>query len=414
MKKILAVLLVAAMMLSFAACASKEAAAPEAAAPEAAAPEAAAPEAEVTPIKIGMTQPLSDSNGLVGTSALRGAEIAVEEINEAGGVLGRPLELVVYDDLSSPEESVKLATKLIEVDKIDWASPSLLSTCILAAGQFYNEAGIITMATGTSSTWMQKGWEYLWRPSPASGAVMPQTAQYMKDLGIEKIAVFHGVDDSSASGALDLIAAAEALGIEILVNETYVDGDTDFSGQAIKIANSGCDAVFTSMLSTANASFAKQLRQAGYTGLVFNKEAPSMDNIKAADGALDNFAFIWPYVTYTSVDEISDSDARMKAFCERHLEKYGEMPYHDCCYRCYDAIYALAAAAEAAGSADSADMIEALSTKVNAMEGLAGTYDFTQGDQEGMHTYNAWIISDGKFVKFDQWIAEGGYDALKG
>ena len=425
MKKLLALILAVLMLLSMVACAgensdsktetptdtkTEQPAAADTAQSNEESNTDAASEGKV--IKIGCPQPLTGTNALVGESAMRGAELAVEEINAAGGVLGYQLELVEYDDQGSPEEAVKLATKLIEVDKVNWISGSLISSCMLAAGPYYEEAGIITMGTGTSSTWMKQGWKYVWRPSPNAGSVMPAMAKYMKSLGINSISIFQGQDDSSASGAEDMRNACKDEGIEVITSETYVDGDTDFSGQAIKIVNSGADAVFTSTYSVAQASFAKQLRQAGYTGIVFNKETLSVDNVAAAGDAANYYAFIWPYVTYASLDEVSDSDVRMKEMCTSYYNKFGEMPYHDCCYRSYDSIYALKAAAEAANSIESDAMVEALGTKVTDMQGLAGTYDFTQGNQEGVHDYTAWVIVDQKCIKFDEWLASGGYDAL--
>lgn len=421
MKKVIALILAALMLLSMVACGSKTSDADTASDAATTTPSDSAAtgsetasdsSSDASVIKIGCPQPLTGTNALVGESAMRGAELAVAEINAAGGVLGHQLELVEYDDQGSPEEAVKLATKLIEVDKVNWISGSLISSCMLAAGPYYEEAGIITMGTGTSSTWTNQGWKYVWRTSPNAGSVMPAMAQYMKQLGINSISIFQGQDDASASGAEDMRNAAKDAGIEVITSETYVDGDTDFSGQAIKIVNSGADAVFTSTYSVAQASFAKQLRQAGYKGIVFNKETLSVDNVAAAGDAANYYAFIWPYVTYASMDEISDSDVRMKEMCESYYAMFNEMPYHDCCYRSYDSIYVLKAAAEAAGSIESDAMIEALATKVNAMDGLAGTYDFTQGDMGGIRDYTAWVIVDQKSTKFDEWLASGGYDAL--
>ena len=415
MKKLIALLLALVMVLGLVACANEETATTDDPATnneETTEGDTTTTTDDASVIKIGCPQPLTGTNALVGDAAMKGARLAVAQINEAGGVLGHQLELVEYDDQGSPEEAVKLATKLIEVDEVNWICGSLISSCMLAAGPYYEEAGILTMGTGTSSTWMEQGWKYVWRPSANAGVVMPAMAEYMKELGIESISIFQGQDDSSASGAQDMRDACADAGIEVITSETYVDGDTDFSGQAIKIVNSGCDAVFTSTFSVAQASFAKQLRQAGYTGIVFNKETLSVDNVAAAGDAANYYAFMWPYVTYASLEDIPDSLPYMKEMSEAYMDMFGEMPYHDCAYRSYDAIYALKAAAEAANSIESDAMIEALSTKVNNMQGLGGTYDFTQGDQEGVHDYLAWIIVDQKCVSFDEWLESGGYDAL--
>ena len=421
MKKLIAMLLALIMVLGLVACGAEEAPAateaPKADAP--AATEAAGEDApaDVEPIVIGMSQPLTGTNALVGDSALKGAQIAIDQINAAGGVLGRPLTLINYDDQGNPEEGVKLATRLLEDDKVDWISSSLISSVILAQAPTFDDAGIILLGTGTSSTWMAPGYEHVFRPSPAAGSVYPAMAETAAELGIKTIAIFRGTDDSSASGAQDFTNAAEAVGIEIIGVETYNDGDTDFSGQAIKLANMGADAIFTSTYSVVQAQFAKQLRQSGYTGLVFNKEAVTVEHIKAAGPAHDYYIFSWPYVTYNSLDEINpETDPVMYKFCEDYMAKYNEMPYHDCAYRQYDSILALAAAAEAAGSIDSDAMAEALNTKVNNIQGLGGVIDFTSdanGPHEGLVEYTAWIILNEQFVRLDEWVQSDEFKAMQ-
>ena len=75
--------------------------------------------AEGDPIRIGYFGPLTGGTAQAGQAALNGCQIAVDEINANGGVLGRQLEMVAYDDKSSPEEALKSATKLVQVDKVE-------------------------------------------------------------------------------------------------------------------------------------------------------------------------------------------------------------------------------------------------------------------------------------------------------
>ena len=214
MKKRLALVLASAMFL-LSACGGgststatteapgKSQAPQETTAPAAGTKETAAPAAGEV-IRIGCPQPLTGTNALVGDTTVKAAQLAVKQINASGGLLGRQVELVVYDDQASPEEAVKIATKLIEVDKVDMVCGSLISSCVLASGQFFEEAKIPCIGTGLSSTWMQQGWDYVFRACPNAGMGMPALAGYMKNLGITKIAIFQGQDDSSASGAEDM------------------------------------------------------------------------------------------------------------------------------------------------------------------------------------------------------------------
>ena len=108
-------------------------------------------------IKIGLFQPLTGPSSLMGTAGYNSAKLAVEEINEAGGILGKKVELIPYDDKSSPEEAVKAVTRMIEVDEVDAIIGSLHSGNIQAAGDILEEAQIPLMGTGTSPQWLEQG-----------------------------------------------------------------------------------------------------------------------------------------------------------------------------------------------------------------------------------------------------------------
>ena len=295
--------------------------APEAGKDTGAAADTTAAAASGDVIKIGCPQPLTGTNALVGDTTVKAAQLAVKQINEQGGLLGRQVELVVYDDQASPEEAVKIATKLIEVDKVDVVCGSLISSCVLASGQFFEEAKIPCIGTGLSSTWMKQGWEYVFRACPNAGMGMPALAEYMKNLGITKIAIFQGQDDSSASGAEDMRNACKDAGIEVLTSETYVEGDTDYSGQIAKILNSNPQAVFTSTFSPTQAPFAKQLRQFGYEGLVFNKETLSVD---MNGHSAESYTVVWLFKTAIEAAGSTDGEAVKNALAE--LDIQGEFP----------------------------------------------------------------------------------------
>lgn len=372
--------------------------------------ESAAASGEV--IKIGCPQPLTGTNALVGDTTVKAAQLAVKQINEAGGILGRQVELVVYDDQASPEEAVKIATKLIEVDKVDIVCGSLISSCVLASGQFFEEAKIPMIGTGLSSTWMKQGWEYVFRACPNAGMGMPALATYMKGLGIAKIAIFQGQDDSSAAGAEDMRNACKEAGIEVLTSETYVEGDTDYSGQIAKILNSKPQAVFTSTFSPTQAPFAKQLRQFGYEGLVFNKETLSVDNIKVAGEAGNGYCYMFPYVTYPDVDDIENP--MMKEFSQAYFDEYNAMPYHDCAYRAYDSMMVLKKAVELANSTDGEAVKNAILT-IKDFDTLGGKQDFTNGEGEGMRIENfkPWIVWNGAQVNLDEWLKTDDWKTMK-
>lgn len=411
-KRTSALLLTVAMVSSLAACGGATGTPSDggAASGGAAAPAGDAPAATGKEFVIGNPQPLTGVNAQVGAAANKAAELAVKVINEKGGFNGVPVRLVNYDDQGSPEEAVKIATKMIEADKVDAVLGSLTSTCMLAAGKYYNEAKIVSFGTGNSPTWMQQDWEYVFRAGLNTALSMPFLGDKMVNMGIKSVAVFQGLDDAAKTSAETFIKVCEERKIEVLTIESYTEGDTDYSGQIAKIISKKPDVVFCSTNGPTQAIFAKQLRQLGFQGLGFNREGLTADVIKVAGAAADNWSFVYPYVTYNSVEEATDPD--MKAFLELFKAEYNEMPYHDCAYRSWDALMVMAEAARIAGSNDGDAMRDAVG-KIKDFKVLGGMLDFTDGTREGLHTLNTYIVLDGKYQDFDKWYADGGYDTLK-
>ncbi len=91
---------------------------------------------------IGCPQPLTGTNAQPGECALNAVKLAVKQINEAGGILGKQIRLVSYDDQGSPEEAVKVATKLVQVDKVQGVIGSCISSCVLSSSAIFNDAKV--------------------------------------------------------------------------------------------------------------------------------------------------------------------------------------------------------------------------------------------------------------------------------
>ena len=140
-------------------------------------------ESNSSTIKIGYFGPLTGGTAQAGQAALNGVQIAVNELNEAGGVLGKQLEIVSYDDKSSPEEAVKAATKLVQVDKVNAIFGSLHSANVQAAAPVIEEAKTICVAGGTSPTWLEQGYTYLFRSISNSSVSAKQNMRIPKICG---------------------------------------------------------------------------------------------------------------------------------------------------------------------------------------------------------------------------------------
>ncbi len=419
-KKLMALILAAAMTVSMVACGSGTsetggaadsgtAETPAETETQETTVEAQAPSDAGGVFKLGCSQPLTGTQAQPGECAYNAVKLAVKQFNEEGGFLGETIEVIAYDDQGAPEEAVKVASKLVEADQVDAVIGSCISSAVLSSGEIYNEAGIPTFGTGTSPTWMAQGWEYIFRACQNTDFALPLTIGKLQDLGITRAAIFTGQDDSGVAGTNTFTELAEAAGIEITTTESYVEGNTDFSGQVAKIINSDPEVVFISTLGPTMPLIVKQLRQFGYNGLCFTKDLYQVDALQVAGASSNGVAFAYPYLSYTSVDECNDEF--VKEFLIAYEEEYGELPVSDCAYRAYDSMLVLKAAVEAAGSTDKEAVAAAISTLDN-VQTLAGPQDFTQGDREGLHEFNIYVISDENYITFDEWEGTEEFDTV--
>ncbi|MBW4845758.1 MAG: ABC transporter substrate-binding protein [Lachnospiraceae bacterium] len=358
---------------------------------------------------IGCPQPLTGTNAQPGECALNATKLAAKQINAEGGILGKQIKIVSYDDQGSPEESVKVASKLVQVDKCDAVIGSCISSCVLSSGPVYNEAGIPVFGTGTSPTWMKQGWDSVFRACQNNDFALPSVVKKLQELGVKKVAIFAGQDDAAVAGVKTMTGLCKEAGIEITTSESYVEGNTDFSGQVAKMINSGAEVMFISTFGPTQPMIAKQLRQFGFNGLCFTKDLYQVDALQVAGAASNGMAFAYPYLTYTNIEDCNDPF--IKDFLKAYQDEYGTLPVSDCAYRAYDSMLVLKEAVKAAGTTDKAAVVKAVGT-LKDVKTMAGMQDFTLGDGEGLHESNIFVIDNETYMIFDEWEGTEGYKAI--
>nr|WP_326214399.1 ABC transporter substrate-binding protein [uncultured Oscillibacter sp.] len=348
-------------------------------------------------IKIGYFGPLTGGTAQAGQAALNGVQIAVNELNEAGGVLGKQLEIVSYDDKSSPEEAVKAATKLVQVDKVNAIFGSLHSANVQAAAPVIEEAKTICVSGGTSPTWLEQGYTYLFRSISNSSVSAKQLAKYADSQNLRRIALFTSNSEYGTSGAEEFQEACKDYDIEFVASETMTDGDRDFTGQFAKISASEPDAVFVWCLGDDLGAVTKQLRQSGFDGPILGSESYTLPEIlENAGDAANGVAFASQYIVYSDPNDAEDE--LMKEFLERYIEEFGEPPASDNAFRAYDGVMMIAEAMEAA-QADSGEALRDAYNNIDGHVGLAGTFSYVGKNGEGIDSMRIFQIQDGKYVE---------------
>lgn len=361
--------------------------------------------------KIGISVSYTGPNAQNGLEAINGLKMALEEINAAGGFNGAEGVLAtLYDSKGSTEEAVKTAMKLTQNENVDAVIASQVSAEVLAAGQYYEDAEIFTIGMGTSATWMKQGWKYLIRGSVNYDFVAPEVTSMVADMGFTKIAIMKDQSEAALSFAETFKQLAAENGIEILIEESCEPEDTDLSAQCARIVAAKPEAIFISMTSNDCGYFVKQIRQSGYTGLIFDKESFFASMVDIAGPENSNYIlFANPYVTYANLEDCTIEN--MKAFLTKYLELYGALPTTEIAYRAYDSAMVIWEATKISGSNETEAMLAAVPQI--KIEGLGGTMDYTNGDGEPYRSVRRFIYVDGVNYDWNDWMASGGYEAYK-
>lgn len=196
-------------------------------------------------IKIALAGPTTGPVTQYGTMQNIGAKMAIEKLNEAGGMNGKKLEAVIYDDACEPKQAVTVANKIVN-DEIDFVIGHLCSSSTIPAAKIYDEEGIIMVtAASTSPELSQKGYETVFRTIGRDDQTAPIAAKYLaKHFKDKHIAVLHDKQQYGQGLAEGVIADLKSLGIEVTFSEGVNKGQTDFSALITKLKKEGIDVIY--------------------------------------------------------------------------------------------------------------------------------------------------------------------------
>jgi branched-chain amino acid transport system substrate-binding protein len=347
------------------------------------------------PIKIGMVAPLTGPAAESGLFQTRGAKLAVEEINKAGGVLGRPLELTIEDDQTTNPGVVLAFSKLASDASFVGFIGSIRSTQLHAMAPDALKVGKPVMIGGTDPalTHMGNPWFFRCRPNDIYSARV--IADYgAKTLGKKKWAIVHSTDAFGTNGMKNLTEALKAQGIEPVLTEGYTNNSQDFTPLALAVKQSGADVMGTYMTFEPDQGvFARQLRQIGaQLTWVGSPTTATTTARKLAGAAL--------YGSFAVADFHRNSSDAAKAFAAKYEAAYKSEPDIFSSWT-YDAVQVLARGIGDAKGTEP-DKIRQAILAIKGYDGAEGGYNF-DANGDGLHGYNIVKNNNGTIV-FDQHI----------
>jgi len=348
-------------------------------------------------IKIGFFAPITGPAAVDGTSAKNAVELGLKEVNDAGGIRGKKVELIVYDDRLKAEEAVAIANKLIEKDKVVGVVSGSYSGPTRVTAPIFQKAGmpmVAGYAVHPDVTWdpkQKKPNDYIFRNGflgEIEGAAAAEFA--VKNLKAKRISLIFMDNDFGRSISAGFADRAEKLGASILTKQMYkFPGEKDFRPFLTRIKEGNPDLIFAAGYYNEAASIVRQSKELGIRSQIMGEEgfdSPKFQEIAgpAAEGV----------IIATNLDR-DDPRPVVQNFLKNFRQAYG----HDADMvgaSSYDAFKILVAAVEKAGTDPKAIQKALLATK--DYDGLTGKISrFVQG--EVVKPVQIQVVKDGKFQR---------------
>jgi branched-chain amino acid transport system substrate-binding protein len=352
------------------------------------------------PIKIGAVVSLTGSYAGLGAGEKIALEMEVKKINDAGGINGRPVELIIEDDATDAAKAQAAATKLIEQDKVVALIGATGTGQTMGMRGDVDRSGIpqVSMAGGTAIT---KPVNKLVFATPWSNAlVVPYELAYMQKQGIKTIGVIGDSGGFGKDGMAVFKAEAPKFGIKIVSEQTFNVGDTDMTAQLTKIKASNPDAVVLVSAGKEASTVVKNAAQLKIGKPLYGTHGNArVQFIEGAGTAAEGFRFAAGKILIPE-EYGTDSEEYKVAqdFITRFKAASGGKAPDTFAGHAYDAIGIIAAAAAKAADMTPAALRDQIE-KTAGFVGIGGTFTFTPEDHNGLSEKDLvmYEIKDGKW-----------------
>ena len=353
------------------------------------------------PIKVGSVLSVTGPAAFLGDPELKTLQMYVDDLNKKGGLLGRPLQLVHYDDGSDANKANAFAKRLIEDDKVDFIVGGTTTGSTMSMVPLIEKAGLPFMSLAGAVVVVEPVKKWVFKASTTDRIAAERVLTDMKKRGITKIALLSDTAGFGQSGKAQTESVVTKYGVTLVANETYGPKDTDMSPQLTKIRNTpGVEAVFVFGFGQGPAIVTKNIKQLGIELPVYHAHGVGSEEfIKLAGPAAEGVRALAPALMIA--DKLPGSDPQkpvvndyVKAYEERwkeHVSMFGG--------QAHDNFFIVVEAIKRAGSLDKAkvrDEIEATKKYI----GTGGEVNMTAADHMGLDMWSLRMLE----VKNGSWV----------
>lgn len=337
-------------------------------------------------IRIGFTPPITGVHAAGGSLQVKAIKLALKEINAAGGVNGKKIDLRIIDSQSSNPGALAALQKAVDQEKVVALVGCLYSTQVLATSDAIKNYGIPTIIGATNVNITRQGNPWLFRVRPDDSIAAGAMVKYIKEnTKFTKIGLLHDADAMGTGGADLVEKGAREAGLTVVRREKTTTAAKDFTAELLAMKNAGAQILVFYGHQEATALLQRQVRQLGSPfKFLGSPSAASKDSLNLAREAAEG---IWAVV-----DFVPGQSAENRRYAEAYKKEYNE-EYDTLNVWTYDALKILVNAIRIAGE-DRAKIREAiLATK--GYKGVQGTFSFTPNG-DGLSEVSIVQIEKGK------------------
>jgi len=304
-------------------------------------------------IKLAVLQELSGAGATAGTNAKNGAMLAIKEINEAGGILGKKIEATVADTQSNPGVAKGLATKAVDDNVFAVIGPTFSGSIMVSMAET-KRAEIPNFTGGEAAAITQQGNPYIFRTSFTQTTAMPKVARYIaSNLKAKTVAVLFVNNDFGKGGRDSFAKAAEAAGLKVAADISTESGQVDWSAPVLRAKQSNADVIFVYTNEEESARALRELRKQGVAKPIVGETTLTGQKVIELAGDASNGAVAHVGLTVDAPNPL------MLKFKAKFFQEYKYISDHNG-IKGYTGIYLLKAGIEKVGKLDRVAVSKAL------------------------------------------------------
>ena len=352
-------------------------------------------------VKIGVFMSLTGDTANFGISSTNGIRMAADEVNAAGGIGGKQIELLVQDDRSDAQEAATIVTKFVTQDGVHGILGEVASSRSIAAAPIAQNAKVPMLTPSSTNPEVTKAGDYIFRScfiDPVQGAAMSQFAG--KSLGKRRAALMVDRKNDYSTGLEKVINEVfPKFGGQVVITQSFQEGDTDFNGQLTSIKGANPDVIFIPGYYGDVALIAKQARDKGLNVPLIGGDGWDSAQLYTIGGQ----AIVGSY--FTNHYSPYDTDPKVQKFVQGYQQRYGQIP-DALAATAYDAAHIMFDAVKRANSLDGKAIRDALAATKD-FPGVTGTVNFNADRDAVKPIMMIRVDEGGKYVIQERVVVEG-------